>query len=127
MKPAITVTTYALSSSSNQLSASNSLHILSSSASRVMSSFHMLIEAFSKLTVDKLLSGTCISCNSIETLPPLICLYFENFNSIQSVWNRDVKTYLYFFSIRRSSIRDAIYRRVITRAVFVSLLKVNFS
>ena len=75
-----------------------------------MSSFQMLIEAFNKLIVGKILSDTVFLAN--QNLPPVICLYFENLNSRQSVWNRDVKTYLYFFSIRRSSIRDALHRSI---------------
>ena len=85
----------------------------------------MLIEAFNKLIVDKILSDACIFCKPNKNLRTVICLYFENLNSRQSVWNRHVKTYLYFFSIRRSSLRDPIYRRVMTRAVFFCLLKVN--
>ena len=84
---------------------------------------HTLIN---KLIVEKILSDTCISCKSNENLPPLMCLYFENLNSRKSVWNRDVKTYLDFFSISRSLMRNAIHRRAMTRAVFVCLLKVNF-
>ena len=104
-------------------SCTDSLHILSSSASGLMSSFQMLIEAFNMLIVDKILSNTCISCRSNKNLPPLICLYFENLNSRQSVWNRDVKTYLYFFSIRRYSIRDAIHRRVMASSLECCFLK----
>ena len=75
-----------------------------------MSSFQMLIEAFNKLIVGKILSDTVFLTN--QNLPPAICLYFENLNSRQSVWNRDVKTYLYFFSIRRSSIRATLHRSI---------------
>ena len=70
----------------------------------------MLIEAFNKLIVGKILSDTVFLTN--QNLPPVICLYFENLNSRQSVWNRDVKTYLHFFSIRRSSIRAALHRSI---------------
>ena len=116
-----------ISDSNSYKSCSNSLYILSSSASGLMSSFQMLIEAFNELIVEKILSDTCISRKPNKNLPPFICLYFVNLNSRQSVWNRDVKTYLCFFSIKRSSIRDAIHRKVMAIAVFVGLLKVSFS
>ena len=86
----------------------------------------MLIEAFTKVIIDKILSDTCIYRKPNKNLPPRICLYFRNLNSRKSVWKRGIKTYSYFFSIRRSSIRDEIHRSVMTRAVFVCLLKVNF-
>ena len=116
-----------ISDSNSFKSCSNSLHILSSSALVLIPSIQMLIEAFNNLiVVDKILLYTCIYCKPNKNLPPLVCLYFENLNSRQSICNRDVKTYLYFFPIRISSIRNAIHWRVMTRAVFVCLLKVNF-
>ena len=93
---------------------------------RLMSLLNMLIGPFNKPIDDKFLSDTCIPRKPNKNLPPLICLHLESFNSRQSVWNRDVKTYLYYFSITRSSIRDAIHWRVMTRAVSVRLFKVKF-